>query len=83
MEDGSPTDWAESEDELCALVPDTDVFGGGTEDFERSGEAGQCCEGAAGPSLAGETVTNANASWFARDVNPQLSARTRGCSGRH
>jgi hypothetical protein len=40
MEDGSPTDWTEPEYELGALIADTNVFGRGTEDFERSGEAG-------------------------------------------
>ena len=79
----SPTDWAEPEYELGSLIPDTDVFGGSTEDFERSKEAGQGCEDTAGPLLAGEAVANANSSWFAFDLNAQLSAGTRGCSGRH
>jgi hypothetical protein len=69
VEDGSPTNWAEPEYELGSLIPDTDVFRGGTEDFERSREAGQCCEDTAGPLLAGEAVANANASWFAFDLN--------------
>jgi hypothetical protein len=83
VEDGSPTNWAEPEYELGALIPDTNVFGGGTEDFEWSREAGQCCEDAACPLLAGEAVAQADALWFAFDLNAQLSAGTRGCSGRH
>jgi hypothetical protein len=83
VKDGSPTNWAEPEYELGSLIPDANVFGGGTEDFERSGEAGQCCEDTAGPLLAGEAVANANSSWFAFDLNSQLSAGTRGCSERH
>jgi len=83
VEDGSPTNWAEPEYELRPLIPDTDVFGGVAEDFERSREAGQCCEDTAGPSLAGEAVANANSPWLAFDLNAQLSAGTRGCSERH
>ena len=83
VEDGSPTGWAEPEYELGSLIADTDVFGGSTEDFERSREAGQGCEDTAGPLLPGEAVANANSSWFAFDSNAQLSAGTRGCSGRH
>ena len=82
VEDGSPTDWAEPEYELGSLIPDTDVFGRGTEDFERSRETGQCCEDAAGPLLAGEAVAKANSSRFAFDLNTQLSAGARGCSAR-
>ena len=83
VEDISPTNWTEPESELGSLIPDANVFGGGAEDFERSGEASQCCEDTAGPLLAGEAVANANSSWFAVDLNAQLSARARGCSGRH
>ena len=83
VEDGSPTDRAEPEYELGSLIADTDVFGGGTEDFERSREAGQCCEDTAGPLLAGEAMAKADSSWFAFDLNAQLPAGTRGCSGRH
>ena len=83
VEDRSPTDRAEPEDELGSLIPDTNVFGRGTEDLERSREAGQCCEDTAGPLLAGEAVANAYSSWFALDLNAQLSAGTRSCSGRH
>jgi hypothetical protein len=80
VEDGSPTNWAEPEYELGSLIPDANVLGGGTEDFERSGEARRCCKDTAGPLLAGEAVANANSSWFAFDLNAQLSAGTRGCS---
>jgi hypothetical protein len=83
VEDCSPTNWAKPEYEPCSLIPDTDVFGGSTEDFERSREAGQCCEDTAGPLLAGETVANANSTRFAFDLNAQLSAGARGYSGRH
>ena len=41
VEDGSSTDRTEPEYELGSLIPDTNVFGGGTEDFERGREAGQ------------------------------------------
>jgi len=83
VEDSSSTNWAKPEYESCSLIPDTDVFGGGTEDFEWSREAGQCCEDAAGPLLTGEAVANANSTGFALDLNAQLSAGARGCSGRH
>ena len=83
VEDGGSTNWAKPEYESCSLIPDTDVFGGGTEDFERSREAGQCCEDTAGPLLTGKAVANANSTRFAFDLNAQLSAGARGCSGRH
>jgi len=53
VENCCPADRAEPECELGSLIPDTNVFGGGTEDFERSGETGQCREDTAGPLLAG------------------------------
>ena len=81
VEDGSTTNWAEPESELGSLIPDTDVFGGGTEDFERSREAGQCCEDTAGPLLAGEAVANATSSWLAFDLNAQLSAGNKRLFG--
>jgi len=62
VEDGSSTNWAEPEYELGSLIPDSNVLGGDTEDFERSGEAGQCREDTACPLLAGEAVANANSS---------------------
>jgi hypothetical protein len=83
VEDGSSTNRAEPEYELRSLIADANVLGGGTEDFERSGEAGQRCEDTAGPLLAGEAMAEADSSWFAFDLNAQLSARARGCSGRH
>ena len=83
VEDGSPTNWAKPEYELGSLIPDTDVFGGGTEDFERSREACQCSEDTASPLLAGEAVANANSTRFAFDLNAQLSAGARGRSGSH
>ena len=83
MEDGSPAYRAEPEYEPGALITDTNIFGGSTEHFERSREAGQGCEDTAGPSLAGEAVANANSLWFAFDLNAELSARTGGGSGRH
>jgi hypothetical protein len=52
-----------------APIPDSNVLGGSTEDFERSREAGQCREDTAGPLLAGEAVANANSSWLAFDLN--------------
>jgi hypothetical protein len=58
VKDGSPTNWAEPEYELGSLIPDANVFGGGTKDFERSREAGQCRKDTAGPLLAGEAVAN-------------------------
>jgi hypothetical protein len=82
MEDSSPANRAEPEYELGSFIPDSNVLGGGTEDFERSGEARQCCKDTAGPLLAGEAVANANSSWFAFDLNAQLSAGASGCSER-
>jgi hypothetical protein len=38
VEDNSPTDWTEPDYELGALIADTNVFGRGSEDFERSRE---------------------------------------------
>jgi hypothetical protein len=83
VEDSSPTDCAKPECEPCSAIPDADVFGGGTEDFERSREACQCCEDTAGPLLAREAVANANSTRFAFYLNAQLSARASGRSGRH
>ena len=81
VEDGGSTNWAKPEYESCSLIPDTDVFGGGTEDFEWSSEAGQGCEDTAGPLLTREAVANANSTRFAFDLNAQLPAGARGCSG--
>jgi hypothetical protein len=39
VEDGGSANRAEPEDEPCSLIADTNVFLGGTEDLERSGEA--------------------------------------------
>jgi hypothetical protein len=83
VEDGSPTNWAEPEYELGSSIPDANVFGGGAEDLERSGKAGQCREDTAGCLLTGKAVANANFSWFAFDLNAQLSAGARGYSKRH
>jgi hypothetical protein len=83
VEDGSPTNRAEPEYKLGSLIPDAKVFGGGTEDFERSGEARQCREDTAGPLLAGEAVAEADSSRLTFDLNAELAARARGCSGRH
>jgi hypothetical protein len=76
-------DRAEPEYEPGPLIADTNVFGGGSKDFEWSWEAGQRREHAASSALAGETVANANSFWVAFDFNAQLPAGTRGCSGRH
>jgi hypothetical protein len=83
VKDVSPANRAEPESEPGSLIPDANVFRGGTEDFERSGKAGQGREDAAGSSLAGEAVANANSSGLAFDLNAQLPAGTRGGSGRH
>jgi hypothetical protein len=83
VEDGSPANRAEPEYEPGSLIPDANIFGGGTEDFERCREAGQRREDTAGPLLAGEAVANANASWLAFDLNAQLPTEAGGCSGRH
>jgi hypothetical protein len=76
VEDRGPADRAEPESELGALIPDPNVFGGAAEDFERSGEARQRCEDAAGSLLTGEAVANADSARFAFDFNAQLSAGT-------
>ena len=83
VEDGSPTNRAEPEYKLGSLIPDANIFGDGTEDFERSGEARQCCEDTAGPLLAGEAVAEADSSRLTFDLNAELAARAGGCSGRH
>ena len=69
VEDSSPANWAEPEYERGSLISDANEFGGGTEDFERCRETGQCRKNTAGPLLAGEAVTYADASWFAFDLN--------------
>jgi hypothetical protein len=69
VEYGSPTDRAKPEYKLGSVIPDTNVFGGGAEDFERRGEAGQRREDSAGPLLAGEAMAEANPPWFAMDLD--------------
>jgi hypothetical protein len=76
VEDGRSTNGAEPEFELGSLIPDANVLGGRAEDFERSRETGQRREDTTGPLLAGEAVANANALWFALDLNAQLSTGT-------
>ena len=83
MKDGRPTDWAEPEIEPGPLIAAANVVGCSTKDLERGREAGQGREDTAGPLLASEAVADANASWLAIDLNAQLPAGTRGCSGRH
>ena len=51
------------------LIAGANVFGCGTGHFERSSEAGQRGEDTARPSLAGEAIANANASWLAFYLN--------------
>jgi hypothetical protein len=81
VEHRSPTNRTEAEYELGALIADTDILRGGSEDFERSGESSECSEDAAGPLLARKAMAKTNAPWFAFDLNAQLSAGTRGCPG--
>ena len=69
MEDGSAANRTEPEYDLGSLISDAHVFGGGTEDFKRGREARQRCEDTTSSFLAGEAVANANASWFAFDLN--------------
>lgn len=83
VEDGRPADRTEPESEPGALVAGTDVFGGGSEDLERPGEAGQGREDAAGSLLAGEAMANTDAPRLAFDLDAQLSAKAGGCTGRH
>jgi hypothetical protein len=83
VEDGSPTSRAEPEYKFGSLLSYANVFGGGAEDFERSGEARQCREDTAGPLLAGETVAETDSSRLTFDLNAELAARAGGCSGRH
>ena len=83
MEDSGPTNRAKAKSEPGSLTAGANVLGGGAEDFERSREASQCCEDTACPLLASEAVAEAHSLWFTFDLNTQLSARARGCSGRH
>jgi hypothetical protein len=83
MEDSSPANRAKAKSEPGSLIAGANVLDGGAEDFERSREASQYCEDTACPLLASEAVANANSSWFAFDLNAQLSAGASGCSGRH
>jgi len=69
VEDRGPANWAKPEYELGALISDANEFARGTEYSERRRETGQCGKDTAGPALAGETVTQANAAWFAVDLN--------------
>jgi hypothetical protein len=83
VEDGRPADRTEPEDESGALIADARVFSRSAEDLERSSEARQCGEDAAGPSLAGEAIADADASRLAFDLNAQLSAGAGSRSGGH
>jgi hypothetical protein len=78
VENIRPANRTEPENEPGALITDTGVFSGMTVDFERTGKARQRCEHAAGSSLAGEAVANANTPWVAFDFNAKLPAGTRG-----
>ena len=79
----SPADRTKPEPELRALIPCAYVFGSSTKDFVRRRKARQRREHAAGSSLAGEAMTNANAARSTFNFNAQLSAGARGGSGRH
>lgn len=83
VECGSPANGAKPEYELRSLIFDGDELSGGTEDFERSREAGQRHEDTSGPRLAGEAMANANFMRFTFDLNAQLPAGAGGCSGMH
>ena len=83
VKDRGPADRAEPESELRPLVADADIFGGGAEDLEWSGKAGECSEDAAGPLLTCEAVADANPARFALDLNAQLAAGARGGSRWH
>jgi hypothetical protein len=83
VENSSPTNRAEPECEPGSLIPDTNIFGRGTEDLEGSGEAGQCRENTARPVLAGQTVANTHSAWLTFDLDTKLPAGAGGCSGRH
>src|SRR5271166_23390 len=78
-----PAHRAESELEPGSLVADPHVLGCGADNLIGSGEAGQRRENAAGPTLAGEAVANADAEGFAINFDAQLAAGTRGCSRTH
>lgn len=83
VEDRRPANGAEPESELRSLIADSNVLRGGAEDIERSGESGQRREDAAGPLLTGEAIAHADPSGVPLNLNAQLPAGTRGCSGRH
>jgi hypothetical protein len=82
VKDGRPADGTEPENEPRSVIANTDIFGSGSEDLEWSGKSRQRRENAAGPLLAGETVTHAD-SGFAPDLNPQLPAAAGCHSGIH
>jgi hypothetical protein len=56
------------------LIADAHVLGCGTDDPVGSGEAGQCRENAACPTLTSETVANTDTERLAVNFNPQLAA---------
>jgi hypothetical protein len=83
VEDVGPADRAEPEPESGTLIADADVLCGRAKDLERSSEACQRSEDTAGPLLTREAVAEANSPRSAFNLNAQLAAATRGCSGRH
>jgi hypothetical protein len=83
VEHGRSADGAEPKPELGALIADTNMLGRGAKDPIGGGEAGQRCKDAAGPTLTGEAVANANPKRFAANFDAQLAAGTRGCSRTH
>jgi hypothetical protein len=83
VENRGSADWAEPEPEPRSLISGADVFGGHAGNFERRCEPRESCEHTSGASLAGETVTNADASRFTLDLHAKLSTSTAGRSGGH
>ena len=76
VEQGGSADGAEPEPELepGTLISGAHVLGGCTKDAERRAEAVQCGEDTSGSALAGQAVTDTDASWLTLDFNAQLAA---------
>jgi hypothetical protein len=83
VEHARPAHRAEPEPELGTLITDANVLGCGAKDLVWGGKRGQRRKDAAGPTLTGKAVANADAEGFTLNFNTQLAAATRGRSRTH
>ena len=83
VEYGRPADGAEPEAESGAGVAGSDILGGDTGNAVGAGETGKGGEDAAGPTLARQTVTDADSDGLARNLNAELAAGSGGGARAH